>query len=81
MRGGKTETHTGDMLGHRKLRIDTRIKLLWKWDPRRYGDKLQQVISGDLNVRRSVQDMSDDELLAIARAGRSGVADKASGEG
>jgi hypothetical protein len=26
---------------HRKLRIDTRLKLLAKWDPKRYGDKLQ----------------------------------------
>ena len=38
-RGGKKETHHGDMLGHRKLRIETRLKLLAKWDPRRYGEK------------------------------------------
>jgi hypothetical protein len=29
-----------DALGHRKLQIETRLKLLAKWDPRRYGDKL-----------------------------------------
>ncbi len=29
-----------DMLAHRKLQIETRLKLLSKWDPKRYGDKL-----------------------------------------
>jgi hypothetical protein len=37
---GSVETKRGDMLGHRKLRIETRLKLLAKWDPKRYGDKL-----------------------------------------
>jgi hypothetical protein len=35
------EVKTDDMLGHRKLQIETRLKLLAKWDPRRYGDKLE----------------------------------------
>lgn len=34
-----TERRNEDMLGHRKLQIETRLKLLAKWDPRRYGDK------------------------------------------
>lgn len=38
---GAVETRTGDMLGHRKLQIETRLKLLAKWDPKRYGDKQQ----------------------------------------
>ena len=29
-----------DALGHRKLQVETRLKLLAKWDPKRYGDKL-----------------------------------------
>jgi hypothetical protein len=29
-----------DMLGHRKLQIETRLKRLAKWDPKRYGEKL-----------------------------------------
>lgn len=29
-----------DMLGHRKLQIDTRLKLLAKWNPKRWGDKV-----------------------------------------
>lgn len=28
-----------DMLGHRKLQIDTRLKLLAKWNPKKYGDR------------------------------------------
>lgn len=35
---GTVETKRGDMLGHRKLQIETRLKLLAKWDPRRYGE-------------------------------------------
>lgn len=35
-----------DMLGHRKLQVETRLKLLAKWAPQKYGDK--QAI--DLNV-------------------------------
>lgn len=31
---------TEDMLGHRKLQVETRLKLLAKWDPKRYGEKL-----------------------------------------
>jgi hypothetical protein len=37
---GRIEEKRGDMLGHRKLQIDTRLKLLAKWDPKRYGEKL-----------------------------------------
>ncbi len=29
-----------------KLRIETRLKLLAKWDPRRYGDKIHQEVTG-----------------------------------
>jgi predicted secreted protein len=34
-----------DMLGHRKLQIETRLKLLAKWNPKKYGDR--QILSGD----------------------------------
>lgn len=45
-----TEVKKGDMLDHRKLQVDTRLKLLAKWDPRRYGDKQQVEHSGELTV-------------------------------
>lgn len=37
---GKVTEKRGDMLGHRKLQIETILKLLAKWDPRRYGERL-----------------------------------------
>lgn len=30
-----------DHIGRSRLRVDTRLKLLAKWDPKRYGDKVQ----------------------------------------
>lgn len=33
-----------------KLRIETRLKLLAKWDPRRYGDKLELEHSGSIDM-------------------------------
>jgi len=35
-----TEVKQEDMLGHRKLQVETRLKLLACWDPRRYGAKV-----------------------------------------
>ena len=39
-----------DMLGHRKLQIETRLKLLAKWNPKKWGDK--QTI--DMTVNESL---------------------------
>lgn len=36
----------GDMLAHRRLQVDTRLKLLARWDPKRYGDHLRAEVSG-----------------------------------
>lgn len=46
-------TDTGDV-AHRKLRIETRLKLLAKWDPKRYGDKQQVEHSGGLTLESLV---------------------------
>lgn len=35
------ERRREDMLGHRKLRIETRLKLLAKWNPRKWGERMQ----------------------------------------
>jgi len=43
---GSTETKTADMLEHRKLRIDTRLKLLAKWNPKKYGDRVDMNLGG-----------------------------------
>jgi hypothetical protein len=34
-----------------KLRIETRLKLLAKWDPKRYGERIHQEHSGELAIR------------------------------
>lgn len=38
--GPYTEVRRADMIEHRKLRIETRLKLLAKWNPKKYGDRL-----------------------------------------
>lgn len=58
---GSEETKRGDMLGHRKLQIETRLKLLAKWDPKRYGDKVQTEHSGSMGV--TIQATPTDETL------------------
>lgn len=37
---GETKERRGDMLGHRKLQVETRLKLLAKWCKGKYGDRL-----------------------------------------
>lgn len=45
-----------------KLRIETRLKLLAKWDPKRYGDKMQ--LTGDGGGPIETKNMSNDDLDA-----------------
>jgi hypothetical protein len=56
-----------DMLGHRKLQIETRLKLLACWNPSKYGTKVQ--LGGDpknpLKVEASVQ--ADSLLEALIK--------------
>jgi hypothetical protein len=67
---GSIETKRGDMLGHRKLRIETRLKLLAKWDPKRYGEKVTHASDAEnpLIPKRSASDYTDAELAAIIAA-------------
>jgi hypothetical protein len=39
-----------DMLGHRKLKIETRFKILAKWDPKKYGEKITHAGDKDAPV-------------------------------
>jgi hypothetical protein len=41
-----------DHIQRSKLRVETRLKLLAKWDPRRYGDKQQVELSGGLDIKK-----------------------------
>ncbi len=40
------EVWSEDMLGHRKLQIETRLKLLAKWNPKRWGEKVTTTHEG-----------------------------------
>lgn len=43
--GARADT---EWISRSKLRIETRLKLLAKWDPKRYGDKITQEHTGNL---------------------------------
>lgn len=51
---GVKEEKRGDMLGHRKLQIETRLKLLAKWDPKRYGERIEQNHTGGMTLEALV---------------------------
>ncbi len=46
-----TKTVTEDMLGHRRLRVETRLKLLARWNPRKWGDGAQHGQGEPLRVQ------------------------------
>ena len=72
-----TETVTEDALGHRKLQIDTRRWLLARWDPKRYGDKIEANVTADVKTTHAVDTASVVDLAAGLRAAVRG--DKADG--
>lgn len=51
--GGTVSVRTEDMLGHRKLQVDTRLRLLAKWHPKQYGDRV--ALAGDADAPLTVQ--------------------------
>ena len=59
-------TTVEDMLGHRKLRIETRLKLLAKFHPTKYGDKLGlHGVEGAAPI--ATEDTSSGRLFEIIR--------------
>jgi len=54
-----------DMLGHRKLQIETRLKLLAVWDPKRYGNKVQLGGDGGSPIKIEAQVEADTYLAAL----------------
>lgn len=47
-----------DMLGHRKLQVETRLKLLAKWFPQKYGDKTEHTINGPVTLELKGSDIN-----------------------
>lgn len=58
-----TKRRRDDMLGHRKLQFEARMKLLAKWDPKRYGEKLE--LASDPTA--PVMPQQDVDSRAVAR--------------
>ena len=57
-----TTTTVEDMVAHRKLQIETRLKLLAKWNPKKYGDRVQ--LAGDAESPLKIEaEVSADKLL------------------
>lgn len=50
----------------KRIRIDTRIRLLGKWS-QRYSDKTETHHSGEVVSRHDLSNLSDDELTAFER--------------
>ena len=55
-----SSTTVEDMLGHRKLQIETRLKLLAKFNPKKYGERVQLAGSKDepLEVNAKIEAVS-----------------------
>lgn len=54
----KGKTQDTEWIARSRLRVDTRLKLLAKWDPKRYGDKVELAHSGEI---RSTVTICEDE--------------------
>lgn len=62
---GKGTDQGGDSTGdvqRDKLIIDLDLKLLAKWNPKKWGDKT----TAELTIKRATEELGDDELAAIA---------------
>ena len=46
-----------DMLGHRRLQVETRLKLLAKWFPQKYGEKTEHTINGPVALELKGSDI------------------------
>lgn len=65
-----SEIPNSEWISRSKLRVETRLKLLAKWDPKRYGERMAQEISGPnggpVTVAPALQ-LTDEQEQALAR--------------
>lgn len=67
-----------DMLGHRKLQIETRLKLLAVWFPRKFGQRID-VTSGNESLNLTAEERAA-KLTALAAAAAKRKAEQEDGE-
>lgn len=60
-----TATTVEDMLGHRKLQIETRLKLLAKWNPKKYGDRVALAGDADSPIKIEAETQADRLINAL----------------
>ncbi len=72
--GDSVKYKRGDMLGHRKLQVETRLKLLAKWCPAKYGDRTAMELTGANGGPVQISDTERaariEAILAAAKARR-----------
>lgn len=72
---GTSEVTRGDMLAHRKLRIETRMRLAGKWHRARYGDSVtvetvkRVVLDLKFGARKAEGDVEDAVVVEPPRLG------------
>lgn len=54
-----------EWIARSRLRVDTRLKLLAKWDPKRYGDSNKIEMSGNLTLTQASDSELDDEIAQL----------------
>lgn len=69
--GEEREVADTEWISRSKLRVETRMRMAGKLAPKKYGDRLDLNHGGSVALR--VQDMTEEELLAIAAGGREGA--------
>lgn len=72
----------GDYCNHEwvsrsKLRVETRLKLLAKWSPKKYGDRIQ--VDADVNLTNLTDEQLESRIAK--RLAEAGIANAAGGEG
>ena len=60
-----TLTTVEDMLGHRKLQIETRLKLLAKWNPKKYGDRVALAGDAENPIKIDAASQADQMMAAL----------------
>lgn len=63
------EIPNSEWISRSRLRVETRLKLLAKWDPKRYGERMAQEISGPNGspVAVAAVQLAPDQEQALAR--------------
>jgi hypothetical protein len=56
----------GEDPASRRVRVDTRLKLLSKWDPKRYGDKTEVTHAGAIALGVDLGALNPDQLRVLA---------------